>query len=114
MKKYIKNLVEKSYNNDKLDAKTVSFISDQLNRQTLKQYIRSLKNEEGKKQVIVTSPKSLSEIDKKKIQSQFRGKKIIYVLDPEMLGGIKIADKDTEFETSLNQTFSDIIRFLNQ
>ena len=114
MKKHIKLLVEKSYKHDKLDSKTVDMIADKLNRQVLKQYIRSLKNEEGKNKVVVTSPKSLTTDDKKKIQSQFPDKKIIYILDPEMLGGVKISDKDMEFETSLNQTFNDIIRFLNE
>ena len=62
---------------------------------------------------MVTSPKSLTESDKKRLQSQFPGKKFIYILDPEMISGIRVVDKDTEFETSLNQTFNDIIRFLN-
>ena len=80
MKKQIKILVAKSYKNNQLDPKIVSMIADRLNRQSLKQYIRLLKQEEGKKQVIVTSPKSLTDIDKKKLQSQFPGKKFIYIL----------------------------------
>src|SRR5262245_38133878 len=113
MKKQIKLLASQSYKNNKLDPKIVESIADKLNRQSLKQYIRLLKQEENKKQVIVTSPKSLTESDKKRLQSQFPNKKIIYILDPEMMGGIRIVDKDTEFESSINQTFNDIIRFLN-
>ena len=113
MKKQIKTLAAQSYKNNKLDPKIVEMIADRLNRQSLKQYIRLLKQEEGKKQVVVTSPKSLAESDMKKLQSQFPDKKIIYILDPEMMSGIRIVDKDIEFESSINQTFNDIIRFLN-
>ena|SRR3989344_3295464 len=114
MKKRIKILAAKSYKNNQLDPKIVSLIADHLNRQSLKQYIRMLKQEEGKKQVIVTSPKSLTDLDKKKLQGQFPGKKFIYIFDPEMISGIRVVDKDTEFETSLNQTFNDIIRYLDE
>ena len=111
-KNQIKTFAKKSYKNDRLDPKLVDMIADHLNRQSLKQYIRLLRQEESKKQVIVTSPKSLTDADKKQLQSQFPKKEIIYIYDPEIISGIRIADKDTEYETSLNQTFSDIIRFL--
>ena len=114
MKKQIQKLVLESYKGGQLDSKIVAMIADKMNRQSLKQYINLLKQEESKKQVMITSPKSLSESDKKKLHSQFPGKKIIYVLDPEMISGIRIVDKDTEYETSLNQTFNDIIRFLEE
>ena len=114
MNKQIKTLVAKSYKNNQLDPKVVEVIADHLNRQTLKQYIRLLKHEENKKQIIVTSSRALTNDDKKNLQNQFPGKKIIYILDPEMISGIRIVDRDTEFETSINQTFNDIIRFLNE
>jgi F0F1-type ATP synthase delta subunit len=114
MKKQIKTLVAQSYKNNRLDSKVVEMIADRLNRQSLKQYIHLIKQEESKKQVMVTSPKSLTDADKKKLQSQFPNKKIIYIFDPEMISGIRVVDKDTEFETSLNQTLSDIIRFLEE
>ena len=112
MKKQIQKLVLQSYKNNQLDPKVVAMIADKMNRQSLKQYINLLKQEETKKQVMITSPKSLSESDKKKLQGQFPGKKFIYILDPEMISGIRIVDKDTEYETSLSQTFNDIIKFL--
>lgn len=114
MKKQIQKLVMASYKNNQLDSKVVAMIADKMNRQTLKQYINLLRQEEKKKQVMITSPKSLSESDMKKLQDQFPGKKIIYILDPEMISGIRIVDKDMEYETSLNQTFNDIIRFLEE
>lgn len=113
MKKQIKKLVLHSYKNNQLDAKIVGAIADRMNRQSLKQYINLLRQEENKKQVIITSPKSLSASDMQKLKGQFPGKKFIYIIDPEMISGIRIVDKDTEYETSLSQTFNDIIRFLN-
>ena len=110
----LKKLVIGSYNGDTLDAKTVSMIADHMNRQTLKQYISLLKHEEKQKQVIITSPQSLSDGDKKTVQGLFPKKKIVYVLDPEMINGIQITDNDQEYEVNLNKTFHDIINHLSR
>lgn len=113
MKSKIKHLVKESYRNEQLDPETVEMIADHFNRNALKQYIKLLKQEEGKKQVIVTSPTVLLEGDRTMIQKQFPDKKIVYILDPEMISGIKIVDKDVEYEISLKRTFSDIIDHIN-
>lgn len=109
----IKNLVKASYKNEQLDSDTVNKIADHFSRNSLKQYIKLIKQEEGKKQVIVTSPTVLSEKDRDMIQKQFPDKKIVYILDPEMISGIKIVDKDVEYEISLKRTFNDIIDHIN-
>ena len=113
IKKKIEHLVEESYAGEQLDAKTVDMIADHMNRQTLKQYISLLKQTENKKQVIITSPKSLKEADKKTLQSLFPKKNIIYILDPEMINGIQVTDNDKEYEINLNRTFHDIIDHLS-
>jgi len=113
MNRKLHNLVLQSYNKGQLDTKAVEMIADHMNRQSLKQYISLLKQEEKKKQVIVTSPKSLTADDLKLVQAQFPDKKIICVLDPEMINGIQIMDKDTEYEINLNKTFHDIIGYLS-
>lgn len=112
MNKKLHKLVEQSYKIDQLDSKMVAMIADHMNRQTLKQYISLLKQEEKKKQVIITSPNSLSETDRKMVQDLFPNKKIMYILDPEMINGIRIIDNDSEYEVSLNQQFNDIIKHL--
>ena len=109
-----KTLVISSYKNEHLDPKIVALIADHLNRQSLKQYIHLLKQEESKKQIIITSPKSLTNAEKQIVMQQFPKKNIIYVLDPSMLGGIRIADQDSVYEMSLKQTFHDIIRHLSK
>lgn len=113
-KSKIKSLVLSSYKNENLDPKVVALIADHLNRQSLKQYIHFLKTEEKKKQIIITSPKSLTDAEKEIVIKQFPKKKIMYVLDPSMLGGIRIADQDSVYEMSLKQTFHDIIRHLGK
>lgn len=109
MKNKLKDLVAISYKNGELDEKTVEAIADKLSRKELKEYIRLLKHEEDNKQVYVTSAKELTEGSRKMIQNRFPEKKILYSVDPTMISGIRIIEKDNEYEISLNQTFSDII-----
>lgn len=113
-KKKLQQLVVESYKGEDLDAKTVDMLADHMNRQTLKQYISLLKQSEKKMQVIITSPKALKEADKKTLKGLFPKKKIIYVLDPEMINGIQITDNDKEYEINLNRTFHDIIDHLSR
>ncbi len=113
MKNKLRNLVSQSYKDGHLDPELVSMIADHMNRQSLKQYISLLKQEEKKKQVIVTSPKAISSSDQAMLQAQFPDKQMIYVLDPEMINGIQIIDNDREFQINLNKTFHDIISYLS-
>jgi len=113
-KSKLQKIVKHSYNDQQLDSKTVNMIADHMNRQTLKQYVSMLKQEEKKQQVIITSPKSLNETDKKNLQNLFPKKKIIYIMDPEMINGIQITDNDNQYEVNLNQTFHDIIDHLSK
>lgn len=113
-KKKLQYFVNESYHGDELDSKTVEMLADHMNRQTLKQYISLIKQSEKKKQVMITSPKSLQETDKTALHNLFPGKKIIYVLDPEMINGIQITSNDQAYEINLNRTFHDIIDHLSK
>ncbi len=114
MKNKLKNLVELSYTNGKLDQEIVETIATRLSRQELKQYINLLKQEENKKQIFVTVPRELDSQDQKKIQLIFPDKQITYIIDPSMISGIKIVENDEEYEINLNKTFNDIIQFLSK
>lgn len=114
MKNKIKNLGELSYKNGELDQKTVEAIADKLDRRELKEYIRFLKSEEEKKLIRVTSAKELTDGSRKMIQNRFPDKKVLYSIDPTMINGIRIIEKDNEYEISLNQTFNDIISYLTK
>lgn len=109
----LEQLVLESYKDGKLDKETVEYIADRLTRNKLKQYINLLKEEERKKIVFVTTPKPLTEDDRKKISTLFPKKAIIEDIDLKMISGIKLVENDEEYEFNLNQTFHDIIRFVS-
>lgn len=113
-KKTLQTLVNDSYDGDELDGKTLDLLADHMNRQTLKQYISLIKQEEKKRQIVITSPRSLSDVDKKTLQGLFPKKKIMYILDPEMINGIQIVNNDESYEINLNKTFHDIIDHLSK
>ena len=112
--KKLQNLVEQSYIHDKLNQEVVEFIAARLTREELKQYIKLLKQEENKKQVFVTVAKELNSQDQKKIQNLFPDKQISYSIDASMISGIKVVEKDTEYEINLDRIFHDIIMFLSK
>lgn len=114
MKKKIMPLVAHSYRNGKLDSETVERIADNMDRKTLKEYLHLLKQEEKKKQVVITSPTTLTDADRKMLEKQFPNKQIIYLIDPEIISGIQVIDNDQEFEISLNQIFNDIIKYVSK
>ena len=115
IKKNFTKLVAHSYTDEGyLDEKTIDQITEHMNRKTLKEYLRVLKQEEKKRQVIVNSPTPLTPEDRAKMQAQFPTKKIFYMIDPEMISGIQVVNNDEELEISLNQTFDDIINHLSK
>src|SRR5579872_6005365 len=97
-KKRIQELVTISYSGEQLDEKSVQMIADKLNRSILKQYISMLKAEEKKNMIFVTTPKPLAKKEREKILSLFPKKKIIEQIDPSMIAGIKIVEKDNAYE----------------
>jgi F0F1-type ATP synthase delta subunit len=108
----LKILAEQSYVDGELDEETVSFIADKLSRQELKQYIKFLKLNENKNRIIVTTPAELNKKEKELIEQKYVNKSVLYVIDPNMISGIRITDHDMEYEISLNQIFHDIINHL--
>lgn len=110
----IRGLVLKSYNNDQLDPEVVDLIANKLTRRELKQYIRLLRQQEQKNQVIVTVPKTLTSEERTMIQKLFKDKKILYMVDPSMISGIRVVDNDIEYEISLDQIFQNLLAQLTR
>lgn len=110
----IQGLVVKSYKQDQLDPAIIDLIANKLSRRELKQYIRLLKQQENKKQVIVTVPTSLTSEERDMIQKLFAGKKILYAVDPSMISGIRIVDNDVEYEVSLDQIFQNLLAHMSR
>ena len=113
MKKQLEELVQASYKGGQLDGEMVKRIADNLNRSMLKHFINLLKQEEKKKMIFVTTPKPLSTNDREKIKELFPKKKLVEHIDPSMIGGIRIVENDEAYDMDINQTFHDIIRFVN-
>ncbi len=114
MNKSIQGLVVKSYKHDQLDPSIVDLIANKLTRRELKEYIRLIKRQENKQQVIVTVPSTLTADERSAIEKLFKGKKMIYAIDPSMLSGIRIVDNDVEYEVSLDQIFQNLINHISK
>lgn len=113
MNKKLKELAKQSYKNGQLDQEAVNYIADRLSRKDLKKYISLLKEGELKKQVFVTSADELSKEDLAKIQKLYPGMTINPSVDKSMIGGVRIAENNKEYEINLNRTFHDIIGFIS-
>lgn len=111
-KKILKTIVAKSYKNDILDSNKVYAIADSLSRYELKQYIRSLKNYENKKNVIVTTSFSID--NHKVFEKLFLNKKIVYKVDPFLILGIKILNNDNVYEFNLKNTLDHIVSHITK
>ena len=114
MANFIQGLVVKSYKQDQLDESIVDLVANKLTRRQLKEYIKLLKQQASKKQVIVTVPKSLNSEERDMLQKLFNGKKIMYTVDPSMISGIRIVDNDVEYEISLDQIFQNLIAHVSK
>ena len=112
-KSQLKNLVQYSYNNGRLDESAVETIADKLERKELKAYLRLLKQEQQKKEVIVIAAQELTNEEKQKLESLYPEKRVVYSIDASMISGVKVIENDQEFEINMNSTFHDIMSFLN-
>jgi F0F1-type ATP synthase delta subunit len=112
--KKIKELAKISYEDSDLSDKIVDKISSKLTRSDLKKYIREIKITEKKKNVIVTIPTLPNKEDQKKLQSLFPKKKIIYIIDPSLLIGLRVEDNDLISEISLRENFQELINHVTQ
>lgn len=112
--KKVKQLANLSYLKNSLDEKSVKKISSKLNRKDLKEYIKMLKMLEKKKIVTVSLPTNA--VDKqmqKNLIEIFKGKKIIFKIDKNLIAGIKIVDFDNVYDFSLNNKLDNIIANIN-
>jgi F0F1-type ATP synthase delta subunit len=114
MANFIQGLVIKSYKADQLDPSIVDLIANRLTRRQLKEYIKLIKYQEGKSQVIVTVPKSLTGEEREMIQKLFANKRVLYAVDPVMISGIRIVDNDIEYEISLDQIFQNLMTHVSR
>lgn len=112
--KQIKKLALASYTKSNLDYSLVKKFIKSLNRSELKEYVKTLKNIENRKSVIVTVVDiSFTSDVIKKIKSIFKGKRVLIKEDKSLIAGIKISDYDMVYELSLKNKIDKIISFIN-
>lgn len=114
-KRLLEQLVLASYSGKGLDAKKVEEISERLDRQDLKAYIRALKLMEQKKKIYIAMPKaSVYNTSKKTIENLFPDKEFVFEEDPSLLLGIRVLDNDMVYEMSLRERLDSILDEVNQ
>lgn len=113
-KKQIEKLISESYREKDLDSKSIDQITNALDRNELKEYIKALKHWERSNSVIITLSHPPEENDKKKFLNLFPNKKIVYNIDPSLLVGLKIKNNDIISEYDLRDTLEDIVDYVSQ
>ena len=112
--KSLKQLVIASYTDGVLDKARVEKIAGLLNRKTLKQYIKSLKQAETQNSVFVDLAQDPIELDESMFEKMFPKKKIIYKKNPSLILGARIVDNDTVFEFNLKNNFDKLLKKIAQ
>ncbi len=116
-KKEIKILALKSFVRDNLDSRKVKFFVKKMTRRDLRTYIRTLKELESKKKIIVFLP-SLEKVKtnefNKQINRLFPNKKIVYEEDPNLLLGTRILNNDLIYDFNLKNTLENMAETIGQ
>lgn len=113
-KKRFKNLVLASYKNNELSQNKVEQIANLLSKKELKGYIKELRRYEKKRTVVISLPRLLEKDDQTKIASLFKGKRVVYMIDPSLVVGIKVIDNDLISEYNLKNTLEQIASHVKQ
>jgi F0F1-type ATP synthase delta subunit len=110
----IKKLASGSYKNGILDEQIVLKIAKHLKKSDLRTYIQELKLIEAQNTVNVSTSTKLSKDLENDLKQIFKGKKIEFTEDKNLIAGIKIVDFDKIYELNLKNTFSNMIEFINK
>lgn len=106
-------LAEASFTNNQLDQKKVTDIAENLDRKTLKAYIRALKLAEKKRNVYIDLPHG-DVYNKSDFAQLFGDKNIIIKENPDLLLGMRITDNDMIHNYSLQNTLHQLIRNIKE
>lgn len=109
-KKQIKQLILASYTKDKLDQKKVEKVAKFLKKKDLKLYVKGLKNNEKKKEVVIAVPSaSVYNTSKKIFFDAFPGKSITVREDKLLMLGSKVTADDMVYDFSLKKKLEDFL-----
>lgn len=113
-KKLIKQLAENSFTNYKLDNSKVMEIVEKLNRRQLKEYIRQLKKYISENSITVETAFPVNEEMRKSLTETYKEKNIEYILNKELMLGIKIYENDIIFSKNLRDTLENIKNYVTE
>lgn len=114
-KKYIKELVEKSYTTDGLlDEEITTFLAQKLSRADLKKYINAIQLKERKTTVIIKTSSDLSQKELDEFKKEYADKKIEYKKDESLLLGVEIIDNDMIYNKSLKNRLEGVMSSISQ
>jgi len=113
-KKFVKELVNASYEEGSLNKEKVEKIVSFLNRKSLKQYIYALKMHEKQNTVIVDCTHDINELDEELFEDIFSDKKIVYNKDSTLLLGVRVTNNDLVYEMNLKGKFEKILDKIKQ
>ena len=106
-------LIKNSITNGKIDDEKTNKIANNLNRKSLKQYVRILKKFEKSKKVIVEIPLASKDEFIKDIAELFPNKTVIIREDPTLLLGLRITSEDDVLELNLKHEFEKLIQYIS-
>ena len=106
-------LIKNSITNGKIDDEKTNKIANNLNRKSLKQYVRILKKLKKKKKVIVEIPLASKDEFIKDIAELFPNKTVIIREDPTLLLGLRITSEDDVLELNLKHEFEKLIQYIS-
>lgn len=109
--KQIKLLAVKSFTRNELDPKKTKFFSAKMKRKDLRNYIREIKAIDDKNKVTIVVPemKNLNKSNISVLLKHYKGKKIIYSEDPNLLVGIKVIDNDLIYDFNLKNSLESVL-----
>ncbi len=110
--KLTKQLAKESFDNNVLVEKRVKTIAGKLKRKDTRSYLKALKVIEQKNTLYVSMPVNYDESIQKALKFRFPDKKIVYILNKDLLAGMKIIDNDILYDFTLQGKIERLIRHL--
>lgn len=109
-RKLLRQFVAESFGKDGFDKKKVEEVAKSLSRKNLKVFINELKVYEKEMTVYVYTALPLSKKDVyiKELETLFPDKKIEFRVDPSLIMGVRVVEKDNVFEFNMNNLLNKI------
>ncbi len=113
VKNDIKEILKNSVTNGRIDEKKTKKVANTLDRRSLKQYVKILRNFEKSKKVTIDVPATYKDEYTNELAELFPNKTIIIRKDPSLILGIKITSGDDVLELNLKNEFEKLLEHIS-